>query len=124
MRTIFIISGLIILAGGGVLWRSLRMPSQFGEFTGAPKVGILEVIGKPEDFQHRTVALEDVITKQCTTMGCYFYFVSGERELRIDLQDVAMDAPKGRDGRRARVEGRTVPYDRGYQFMASAVEFQ
>jgi hypothetical protein len=102
----------------------MSMPSTYGEFTGAPKVEVLEVINKPEAFLKKTVAIEGEITKQCTSMGCYFFFAVGDKELRVDLADVAMNAPKGKNGRRARVEGRSAPYDHAYQFMASAVEFQ
>ena len=124
MRTILILCALILIVGGGLLWRSLRAPVRFGEFTGAPKAEIIEVINKPQDYLHKTVALEGEVVKQCTTMGCYFFFAIRDKELRVDLADIAMNAPQGKDGHRARVEGRTAPYDKGYQFMASAVEFE
>ena len=124
MRTIFILCGLILLVGSGLLWHSLRAPMQFGEFTGVPKVEIVEVINNPLDYLFKTVALEGEVANQCTTMGCYFFFVVGNKELRVDLADIAMNAPQGKNGHRARVEGRTAPYDKGYKFMASAVEFK
>ena len=124
MRAIFVLCAVLLLIGGVLLWRSLREPTHFGVFVGAPKTEISEVIGHPEVFLHRTVAIEGVIVDQCTTMGCYFFFRAGAQQLRVDLSEIAMRAPKGRNGRRARVEGRTVPYDRGYQFWASAVEFE
>jgi hypothetical protein len=67
--------------------------------------------------------IEGTIVDQCETMGCYFYFRSGKSKLRVDLQDIAMHAPKHQGGK-ARVEGQIVPYDGGYQFSASAVEFE
>jgi hypothetical protein len=39
------------------------------------------------------------------------------------LQEIAMNAPR-RNGHPARVEGQVVPFDHGYQFIASAVEFE
>lgn len=124
MKIIFALCALILLAGGVLLWNSLRAPAVFGEFTGAPEAEVADVIAKPQEYLHKTVALEGVVAKQCTTMGCYFFFISGRKELRVDLAEIAMNAPKHKDGSRARVEGRTVPYDQGYQFSASAVEFK
>lgn len=124
MKVIFAVCGLILLVGSVLFWQWMHEPVKFGEFTNAPKVEILDVIHHPQDYLHKTVSLEGIVAKQCTTMGCYFFFIIGTQELRVDLADIAMNAPKGRDGRRVRVEGRTVPYDLGYQFMASAVEFQ
>lgn len=124
MKVIFALCGIILLVGAFLLWTTLKMPTKFGEFTGAPKVEIIDVINHPQDYLHKTVSLEGVIANQCQTMGCYFFFVIDTKELRVDLADVAMNAPQRRDGHRVRVEGRTVPYNNGYQFMASAVEFQ
>jgi hypothetical protein len=56
-------------------------------------------------------------------MGCFFFFLSGKNTLRVELQDIAMNAPR-RNGRPARVEGQMVPHNDGYQFLASAVEFE
>jgi hypothetical protein len=56
-------------------------------------------------------------------MGCYFYFHEGDKTLRVDLQAVAMTAPR-KNGHAARVEGRLEPYGDGYQLFASAVEFK
>jgi len=41
----------------------------------------------------------------------------------VDLQDIAMTAPM-KEGHAARVEGQMAPYNGGYQFSASAVEFE
>lgn len=124
MKVIFALCGIILLVGGVLFWQWTQKPVQFGVFTNAPKVEILDVINHPQNYLHKTVALEGEIAKQCTTMGCYFFLAVGMQELRVDLVEIAMNAPKKRDGRRVRVEGRTVPYDQGFQFMASWVEFQ
>ena len=124
MKIIFALCGVILVVGTIAFWQWMHAPAQFGEFTKAPKAEILDVINHPQDYLHKTVALEGDVAKQCTSMGCYFFFVIGQQELRVDLAEIAMNAPKGRDGRRVKVEGRTVPYDNGYQFMASWVEFQ
>ncbi len=124
MKVIFALCGIILVVGGILLWNWFSAPVEFGEFTKAPHAEILDVIQHPENYLHQTVALEGQVAQQCTTMGCYFFFVVGSQELRVDLADIAMNAPRGRDGRPVRVEGRTVPYDKGYQFMASAVRFE
>jgi len=69
------------------------------------------------------VVIEGTVRKQCTTMGCYFFFLSGQKMLRVDLEEITMTAPR-RNGNTARVEGQIVPYGDGFQFVASAVEFQ
>ena len=122
MRTIFAICAVTLVLGAVLVWRVVRMPSQFGTFTGAPKAEVATLIDKPKDFLRKTVAIEGTVRQQCTTMGCFFFFFSGKNMLRVELQDIAMNAPR-RGGRTARVEGQIVPYDHGFQFLASAVEF-
>jgi len=123
MKTIFILCALILAIGVALVWRGARSPSRFGTFTGAPKAEVADIINRPQDFLHKTVAIEGEIREQCETMGCYFYFFSGKNSLRVDLEEIAMTAPR-RNGRPARVEGQIVPYGEGYEFFASAVEFK
>ncbi|MBI3555340.1 MAG: DUF4920 domain-containing protein [Deltaproteobacteria bacterium] len=124
MKTIFAICGLILLVGGVLLWRSMNAPFVAGEFTGAPKAEVKDVIEHPKDHLGKTVSLEGTVTKQCTTMGCYFFLLAGDKELRVDLADIAMNAPMGKNGHHVKVEGRTKPFDQGYEFFASALELQ
>jgi hypothetical protein len=56
-------------------------------------------------------------------MGCYFFIHSGTKTLRVELQEIAMNAPM-REGHPVRVEGQIVRYGDGYQLFASAVEFE
>ena len=123
MRTIFTICAVTLVLGAVLVWRAVRMPSHFGTFTGAPKAEVANLIDNPKDFLHKTVGIKGTVRQQCTTMGCFFFFLSGKNMLRVELQDIAMNAPR-RNGRPARVEGQIVPYDHGYQFLASAVEFE
>ena len=104
-------------------WRSMRMPDHFGSFTDTPTVEVADLIERPQDFLKKTVTISGVVRDQCTTMGCFFFFLSEKGRLRVDLEQIAMNAPR-RGGRVARVEGQIVPYDHSYQFLASAVEFQ
>lgn len=124
MRNILILCGIVLAAGALWLARVLRTPTLYGTFTGAPRAETADVLAKPESFLHKTIALEDVIRDQCTSMGCYFFFRSGDKLLRVELAEIAMHAPKHRNGRKARVEGQLVPYDHSYQLIATAVEFE
>ena len=124
MKAILAISALLLAISGGLIWNWTRMPSRYGEFTNPPLVTVREVIDQPMDYLQKTVAVRGQITNQCTTMGCYFFLKADQRQLQMDLQAIAMEAPKGKDGHWVYVEGRTVPFDDGYQFWASAVEFQ
>ncbi len=124
MKKILILCGAIVVAGGVFLTRSLRTPTVYGTFTGAPRVEVAELIAKPKEHLHKIWAIEDTIRDQCTTMGCYFTFFAGDKPLRIELIEIAMNAPKRRNGRPARVEGQLIPYGDGYQLVATAVEFK
>jgi hypothetical protein len=123
MKTILALCAVALVAGGIALYRVTRVPTLYGTFTGAPKAEVADLIARPKDGMGKTVAIEGVITQQCTSMGCFFFFEAGGKTLRVDLAEIAMHAPKNRNGRRARVEGQMVPYGEGYQFWASAVEF-
>ena len=123
MKTILALCGLSLVIGALVLWQVVRLPTEYGDFTGAPRVEVADLVERPTDFLRRTVAIDGEIRDQCTTMGCYFFFRSGKRMLRVDLQEIAMNAPR-RNGHVARVEGQVVPYGDGHQFLASAVKFE
>jgi hypothetical protein len=56
-------------------------------------------------------------------MGCFFSIRSESKSLRVDLQQIAMNAPR-MEGHLARVEGQIVRYGDGYQLFATAVRFQ
>ncbi len=122
MRTILIFGALILVVGGMLLWRTLRLPSEYGRFTGAAKIEATDLVDNPQQFQRKMLRVEGEVRDQCTSMGCYFFFRSGKKMLRVDLQEITMNAPR-RNGRIARVEGQVVPFGDGYQFVASAVEF-
>ena len=122
MKKIFILCAVALLAVSALVWRAIAKPSRYGEFTGAPSADVAKLIAAPKAFLDKTVVVRGDISEQCQAMGCYFFFRSGKDKLRVDVQAVAMTAPM-REGRRARVEGRMVPYGDGYQFYASAVEF-
>lgn len=124
MRLILALCAALLLAGGVVLYRWTRPQLVFGEFVGAPAASVAALASRPKAHMGKTWTIEGVITKQCTTMGCFFFFREGDAELRVDLEEIAMQAPKNRNGRPARVEGQLVPYGTGFQFWASAVEFR
>jgi hypothetical protein len=123
MRTIFALCGLILVVGVFFAWRSMQMPTHYGAFAGAPKADVAALIEHPKDYLGKTVSVEGTVRKQCKAMGCYFFMPSGTKMLRVELQEIAMNAPM-REGHQARVEGQIVPYGDGYQLFASAVEFE
>lgn len=123
MRTILALCALSLVIGAVLIWQMVNLPNQYGAFTGAPKAEVSELIERPHDFLHKTVTIQGEVRKQCTTMGCYFFFLSGEKMLRVDLEEITMVAPR-RNGHTAHVEGQIVPYGDGYQFVSSAVEFE
>jgi hypothetical protein len=124
VKTILALCALALVLIGVFVWNATRMPNEFGAREGAPKVAVAALLEKPTDYLTKTVAIEGTITDQCETMGCYFYFESGKHRLRVDLADIAMDAPMGKNGHRAEVEGRMVPFNDGHQFWASWVLFK
>jgi hypothetical protein len=123
MKTIITLCVVVLGLASYFSWRSMRMPDHFGSFTDTPTVEVADLIERPQDFLKKTVTISGVVRDQCTTMGCFFFFLSEKGRLRVDLEQIAMNAPR-RGGRVARVEGQIVPYDHSYQFLASAVEFQ
>src|SRR5579884_3822838 len=122
MKTIFAFCGVILLASAFLAWRALRMPAECGTFTGAQRVQVAELVENPQHYTGRLISVEAPVREQCKTMGCYFFLPSGQKKLRVELQDIAMNAPM-HEGKPARVEGQIVPYGDGYQLLASGVEF-
>ena len=123
MKIILGLCAASLLAAGVWLWKTTHQPAVFGGFASAPKTEVAALIQRPKDFLNTTVQIEGEIRQQCKAMGCFFYFEAGDKQLRVDLEPIAMTAPM-REGRRAKVEGQMVPYGDGYQLLASAIEFQ
>ena len=123
MKTIIALCAAALIAAGAVWYRYTRLPDKFGTFEGAPAVKVAQLVANPKDYLHKTVSADGVVRKQCEAMGCYFSFVDGERSLRVELDQIAMNAPR-REGHRVRVEGEVVPYGDGYELLANAVEFR
>lgn len=123
MKKILVLCILTAMVATAMVWRAFGKPSRFGTFTAAPKASVATLIADPQAFLEKTVEIEGTITEQCKAMGCFFFFHSGTAVLRVDLQDIAMKAPM-KEGHTARVEGQMVPFNGGYQFSASAVEFE
>jgi len=123
MKTIFTLCAISVAITAGLIWHATRLPTEYGVFSGVEQVTVVDLIEKPASYLHKTLTIEGIVREQCTTMGCYFFFLEGNKKLRVDIQEVAMTAPR-KNGHKARVEGQVVPYGDGYQFVASAVEFQ
>lgn len=123
MKTILALCAATLIGLSIFLWQRFHLPNEFGQFTGAPHAEVQELIDHPEQNLHKLLHIEGIVRKQCTTMGCYFFFQPGDKMLRVDLADIAMNAPR-KNGHYAEVEGQVVPYGQGeYQFMASAIKF-
>jgi hypothetical protein len=123
MKTIFAICISILLAGGLTVWKATRWPDEFGTFTGAAHTDIAALVDTPASFIGTTVVVQGTVREQSKAMGCVFYLLNGNKKLRVDLEDVAMNAPR-REGHPVHVEGRIVPYGDGFQLSASAVRFE
>lgn len=123
MKLIIALCTAVLIGGGVFLYRATRMPNEYGTFSGVPKVEVIDLIERPKAYLKKTVAVEGIVREQCTSMGCFFFFREGEKTLRIDIQEIAMNAPR-KNGHVARVEGQMVPYGDGYQLYGSAVEFK
>jgi hypothetical protein len=123
MRAIISICVLILGVGAFALWKTAQLPTSFGEFTGAPEAPVVDLIERPKDFLGKTVLVTGLVRRQCKSMGCFFFFHTGDKSLRIDLEEIAMNAPM-KEGHLARVEGQIISYRDGYQLFASAVEFK
>lgn len=122
MKKIFTLCALIAAAAAILIWRATQLPTEYGVFEGARKTTVSELVAHPKNYVRKTVAVEEVIRQQCQSMGCFFFFREGNQLLRVELKDIAMNAPM-REGRKARVEGQMVPFGDGYQLLATAVKF-
>jgi hypothetical protein len=123
MRTIFAMCAAILVIGGLFVWRATQLPNEFGEFTGANEVAVEDIVARPQDFKGKMLLVRGTVREQCQSMGCYFFLPARNGKLRVELEEVAMNAPM-HEGRPARVEGQIVPYSEGYQLYASAVAFE
>jgi len=123
MRTIFALCAVILIGGGVWFYQQTRLPDRSGTFTGAPKASVTDLVKSPKKFLGKTVAVEGIVREQCESMGCFFYLHEGDRTLRVDLEEIAMNAPR-REGHPVVAEGTMVKYGDGYQLWASAVEFK
>ena len=124
MKKIIALCSVTLIVTGLWIYHKTKTPMLYGEFTGAPKANVIDLIREPKKHAGKTWAIDGIITDQCTTMGCFFYLKADGKALRVDLEEIAMWAPKGRNGKPVRAEGQMVPRGDGYQFWASAVEFK
>ena len=123
MKAIFALCAAILIAAAAWIYHATRMPNSYGTFTGAPTVAVADLLARPKDYVKKTIAADGIVREQCTSMGCYFFFHEGDKMLRVDIESVAMTAPR-KNGHPVHVEGRMEPYGDGYQLFASAVEFR
>ena len=123
MKIIVTLTAVALAIGSFALWNAFRTPNTFGRFDGAQTVEVAALVERPQEFLGKTVSVEGRVTEQCQAMGCFFSIPAGKKKLRVDLEEIAMTAPR-HEGGEARVEGQLVPYGDGYQLYATAVEFK
>ena len=124
MKKILTICALTVVLAAVFIWRATAKPSRFGTFTGAPKAEVAIVDCRSRrHFWARRSRLKAPSRNNASPWAASSTFKFGKDSLRVDLQEVAMHAPM-REGGAARVEGQMVPFNDGYQFYASAVEFK
>ncbi|MFN8392006.1 MAG: hypothetical protein U0136_17075 [Bdellovibrionota bacterium] len=124
MRKIFILCGLIVV--GAIIWAAIawRTEQHYGlPFSGAPKGDLTAVVNNPADFVGQKLQLDGVVKDQCRATGCYFFFSSGDKRLRVELGDVAPTLPRRTDCL-ATVEGQVVAMGTEYEFIGTGVEFK
>lgn len=123
MRKILILCAVSLVVAGLLVWRSVRLPTRYGEFIGAKQATVDELLSHPQDFAGKTVSVQAVVRDQPNSMRCHFFFSSTQGRLRVELNGITDDAPN-RNGRPARVEGQLMPFNDGYQLYATAVDFR
>jgi hypothetical protein len=93
MKKILSLCIFIVVVATAIVWRAAAKPSRFGTFNAALRAEVARLVAEPKAFLGKTIDIEGTIPEQCKTMGCFFYFQSGNETRRVDLQDVAMKAP-------------------------------
>ena len=107
MKTILILCAATLVVGAALTWKAVRMPSQYGTFSGAPKADVADLIERPKEFLHKTVTIEGTVRQQCTTMGLLLLFllrkgyaarrITGDRD--EGAQKERTSGPRGRSDR-------------------------
>ena len=123
MRTILVLCGLTLRWAAAAYLECAALAEPIRHVHRAPQAEVAVLVERPKDFLGKTVSVAGTVQQQCKTMGCFFFLPAGKKTLRVDLEEIAMNAPR-REGHPARVEGQMVPYGDGYQLFASAVEFE
>jgi hypothetical protein len=77
MRTILILCAVTLVAGAAMIWKTVRLPSHYGVFTGAPKADVADLIERPKDFLRKTVTIEGTVRQP--QQWAAFSFFSQER---------------------------------------------
>jgi hypothetical protein len=100
-------------------------PEHFaGALKGYPKAEIAALLHAPARFAHKNVTLAGKVTRQCPTMGCWFYLTDATgAQMRVDVSDTCGTLP-ARIGHKATVEGQLIPYGDAYSFVGTALEIR
>lgn len=123
MKAILVLCVVVFLTlcGGALSWY-LR-PDRFGESSaGSSEVSLETLFADPTPYLSKTILLEGVVTRQCALTGCFFFFIVGEKKVRIELSEIAATIPQRR-GYRARVEGTLSTHHEELVLLGRSVEF-
>ena len=74
-----------------------------------PVVALRTVLQKPQKYTKAAVVVEGVVTKACSTKGCWMQLapVDAEEGVRVTFKDYGFFVPKDSKGYHARIEGVT-----------------
>jgi len=124
MRTILIFCGLIL--AGVIAWILVARPfaDHYGPaFRGLGRVELGGLLDRPSDHLKKDVRTRGTVTTQCPGCGCWFFVKDARgRELRVEFGDTCPMLPIRR-GRMATLEGQLIRFGEGYEFVATAAEF-
>ena len=102
------------------LWQQER----YGETSPAAlPVSVSQLVMQPQDYAGKVVRVEGKITGQCRATGCFFYFATGGKKIKIELGQILTTLGR-REGKRALVEGEVVSYEDTFQIVASSIEIR
>jgi hypothetical protein len=125
MKTIFILCGLLLVAGVAVFFFLRPATDHYGnEFRGYAAVDIAPLVDRPADFLKKDATIRGTLGRQCPSSGCWFYLRDAAgKEVKVEMGDTTPKLPQ-RVGKTATVEGRLIRFGEGYEFVGTAVEFR
>ncbi len=124
MKTIFILCGLLLVAGAALFFFMRPHTDHHGnDFRGYPAVDLAPLVDRPTEYLKKDVTLHGTLARQCPATGCWFYLRDAAgKEVKVEMGDTTPKLPQ-RVGKTATVEGRLIKFGETYEFVGTAVEF-